>query len=244
MLVVHILAGALALVSGYVALYAAKGARLHRRSGTVFVWTMLTMAVFGLVVTLARDTGTAVNVPAAMLTCYLVVTGLTTVRPLAAGARRLDLAALTVVLAVVAACFVFGVEAIAAGGSRDGIPAFPFVLFGVVGLLAAAGDVRMLRAGGLRGALRIARHLWRMCFALFIAAMSFFLGQADEIPEPLRKPALLALPVLAVLVTMLYWLCRVRFRRSLRGLVGGTEDGWFEGLTADPPPGVQPPRRL
>jgi len=32
--------------------------------------------------------------------------------------------------------------------------------------------------------------------------------------------ALYALPVLAVLVTMLYWVWRVRIRRSYRGLAG------------------------
>jgi hypothetical protein len=93
-------------------------------------------------------------------------------------------------------------------------------MFGVVALLAGVGDLRMMRSGGLRGAARLARHLWRMSFALFIAALSFFIGQAKVIPEPIRIPGLLALPVLAVLVTMLYWLWRVRARRSLRGVLG------------------------
>jgi len=31
-------------------------------------------------------------------------------------------------------------------------------------LLAAAGDIRMLVRGGVFGAKRIVRHLWRMCF--------------------------------------------------------------------------------
>ena len=76
-----------------------------------------------------------------------------------------------------------------------------------------------MRSGALRGTARIARHLWRMAFALLIAAMSFFLGQAKVIPKPIRIPGLLALPVLAVLVTMLYWMWRVRLRRSLQGMV-------------------------
>jgi uncharacterized membrane protein len=42
---VHIAGGALALVFGYVALYATKGATLHRRSGTLFVYAMVTMAL-------------------------------------------------------------------------------------------------------------------------------------------------------------------------------------------------------
>jgi hypothetical protein len=218
-LLVHILAGGVGLVSGYVALAAAKGARLHRRSGMVFVCAMLAMCLAALVVVAARGVAPAVNVPAAVLTAYLVVTALAAVRPPVAGARWLDLAGMLVALAVGLTSLAFGVEALANGGARKGMPAFPFLLFGVVGLLAAALDARMIRAGGLRGAARLARHLWRMCFALFIAALSFFLGQADELPAALRIPALLALPVLVVPVTMLYWLWRVRGRRGVRGIV-------------------------
>lgn len=46
--------------------------------------------------------------------------------------------------------------------------------------------------------------------------MSFFLGQSDVFPRSIRIMPLLAMPVLAVLVTMFYWLWRVRIRRSLR----------------------------
>lgn len=218
-LLIHIVAGSLGLVSGYVALYSAKGAPLHRKSGMVFFAVMLTMTFTAVVLETVRGAAPAINIPAALTTAYLVVTGLTTVRPPSpAVARRLDRGAMLVALAVGLTALGFGVEAIVLGKGRHGMPAFPFFLFGVVGLLGSALDLRMIRAGGLRGAARLARHLWRMSFALLIAAMSFFLGQADEIPEALRIPPLLALPVVAVLVTMLYWLWRVRIRRSLRGL--------------------------
>ena len=45
---------------------------------------------------------------------------------------------------------------------------------GSICLFAAAGDIRKLLHGGVLGATRIAWHLWRMCFGLFIAAGSFF----------------------------------------------------------------------
>ena len=154
-----------------------------------------------------------------MLTAYLLVTALTTVRPPFAGSQWVDAGAMLVALAVGLTSLAFGFEALASGGERNGIPAFPFFMFGVVGVVASVGDVRVIRSGALAGAPRIARHLWRMSFALFIAALSFFLGQAKVIPKPIRIPGLLALPVLAVLVTMLYWLWRVRIRRSLRGIV-------------------------
>lgn len=219
MYAVHIIAGSLGLLSGYTALYVTKGAPLHRRSGMVFVWTMLTMAFAGLLMAALRGVAVVINVPAAVLTAYLVITALLTVQPRPAVQRCLDPALMLVALAVGLIMLAFGLEAIANGGARKGVPAFPFFLFAFVGLLGAALDIRMMRAGGVRGAVRITRHLWRMCFALFIAALSFFLGQADEFPAALRKPALLALPVLLVLVTMLYWLWRVRIRRALGGIV-------------------------
>jgi hypothetical protein len=217
--VIHIVAASLGLLSGYVALYAAKGAALHRRSGMVFVYTMLTMCVAGATLAIVRGAAPAVNVPAAMMTSYMVITSLTTVRPLPGKSRWLDLVLLLVVIGVSLVDLTFGFEAIASGGKRQGIPAFPFFMFGTFGLLAAAGDLRMLRNGPLKGARRIARHLWRMSYALLIAALSFFIGQAKVIPKPIRIFPLLVLPVLAVLVTMLYWLWRVRIRRSLPGFV-------------------------
>jgi hypothetical protein len=158
-------------------------------------------------------------VPAALLTAYMVVTSVTALRPRAAHSRWLDVAGMLTALAVAATSFTFAFEAFANGGTRRGMPAFPFVLFGVVGLLAVVGDIRVIRSGPQRGPSRVARHLWRMSFALLVAALSFFIGQAQVFPTAMRIPALLGLPVVAVLVTMLYWLWRVRGRRSLRGIV-------------------------
>jgi uncharacterized membrane protein len=218
-LILHVASGAVGLLTGYVALYATKGARLHRRVGAGFVAAMLAMCVGALLVMALDGRAPIVNVFATLLTAYPVVTALSTVRPPPpAASRALDFAAMLVALVVGVTSLAYGLEAVALGGSRNGTPAFPFLMFGTIGLLAAAGDLRMIRSGGLRGAPRVARHLWRMCFALFIAALSFFLGQANVIPAAVRIPALLALPVLAVFVTMLYWLWRVRVRQSLRGI--------------------------
>lgn len=214
-LLIHIFGGALGLVSGYVALYAAKGATLHRRSGMLFVYAMGAMSVTGAAI--AALTGAETSVIAALLTGYLVVTALTTVRPPTAGSRRVEVGALLVALAVGLASLTLGFETLARGEAmREGVPTPMLFLFGTVALSAGVSDVRRLRAGNLRGAFRLARHLWRMCFALFIAAASFFLGQADEIPPALRHPALLAAPVLVVPVVMGYWLWRVRLRKAFQ----------------------------
>jgi hypothetical protein len=215
---VHIIAGTLGLVSGFIALYAAKGARVHRRAGMFFVSVMLTMCVAGLTMALGRNVAPSVNVPAALITAYLVVTSLATVKPPSRGGRLVHFGGMALVLAVVIADAIFAIHAVN-GHAPDGMPAFPFFMFGIIGLLGLVGDARVLVAEPLKGAPRLARHLWRMCMALFIASLSFFIGQSDEFPEALRIMPLLASPLLIVLVTMFYWLWRISIRRSLRGVV-------------------------
>jgi hypothetical protein len=106
-------------------------------------------------------------------------------------------------------------------GSVSGRTAFPLVMLGVLALFAGEGDRRMMRAGGLKGAARLRRHLWRMCTALFVAAGSFFLGPVRRIPEPLRLPVFRLIP-LVVLVTMVYWLWRYRRKRGSRNVIGAS----------------------
>ena len=215
---VHIVAGALGLISGFVALYAGKGKPLHRKAGMVFVHVMLTMSAAGLAIAIIRNVVPSMNVTAALLTAYLIVTSLTSVKPFARGARAVHFVGIAVASGIVLTNSAFAAD-VFAGRAPGGMPSFPFIMFGTVALLAVVGDVRITVSGPLRGVSRLARHLWRMCFALFIAALSFFIGQTKVIPEPIRIRPLLALPVLAVIVTMFYWLWRVRLRRSLRGLI-------------------------
>jgi len=112
-----------------------------------------------------------------------------------------------------------GFKALASpGGALNGVPFFMPFFLATITTLAAAGDIRMMRSGALRAAPRLARHLWRMCFALFIAAGSFFSIRArvaKVLPEPFTTPAMRALPVALVFLAMFYWLWRVRTRRML-----------------------------
>jgi len=205
----HVLAGATAIIAGFVALYARKGARVHRGSGTVFVYAMLTMSLSGAAIAVGRP-GMVINVPAGLVTAYLVITALLTVRPSSVSSRQVERGAML-------AAFVLGgasiVTAIVTAGRGNMGFAFPLVMFGVLALAAAAGDRRMLRAGRLHGVARLKRHLWRMSVALFIASASFFLGPVRRIPEPLRIPALRMVPLVALL-TMTYWLWRYRGKRE------------------------------
>ena len=216
---IHIIAGSLGLIVGFVALFAAKGARLHRKSGTIFVYAMMTTGLLGTMLAAVWGKGRATNIPVGLLTGYLVFTALTTVRPPSAGSRRLDLGLMLVPLGICLTFFTFGLEALASGdGTKFGVPIPAFFIFASIGLLATAGDLRMIRSGGaqgIRAVPRLRRHLWRMCTALVIASLS--VGQVKIIPKPIRTFPLLAIPPLVVLVIMIYWLWRVRVKRGRTG---------------------------
>ena len=206
---IHIAAGGLALMLGALALLLKKGGTAHRRSGRLFVGAMLVMS------TTAAILG---NVVGGLMAAYFVGTALTTVRPASSWTRGINAAALTIALALALLSIVGGVRAIDSPGLAPGgvpfrtIGAMSFVLAGVL-LLAAAGDLRIMRSGVPRGGPRLARHLWRMCFALLIAAGSFFSIRervATILPEAFTTGPMRALPILLVIAAMFYWLWRVR----------------------------------
>ena len=218
LLAIHIAAGGLAIVLGAVALIAKKGGTIHRRSGLLFVCAMLLMGATASILGLLKSVDDP-NVRAGFLTAYFVVTGLTTVRPLSRWTRRIDVAALIVALVLALLSVVGGVRIFnVPGRTYNGIPFFMPLFLGVVLLLAAAGDVRVMRFGMRSGGPRLARHLWRMCFALFIAAGSFFSVRARVakiLPEPFTTGPMRALPIVLLFGAMFYWLWRVRGRRAL-----------------------------
>jgi len=222
LLTIHVAAGGLAMVLGAVALFAKKGGTVHRRSGLLFVYAMLVMGTSASILAILKSP-TDGNVPAAFMTAYFVGTALTTVRPVSPWTRRINVAGLAVAVGLALLDIVGGVKAFnSPHGFLNGVPFAMFFFLAIILLLAAAGDVRIMRFGMPRGGPRLARHLWRMCFALFIAAGSFFSIRArvaKVLPEPFTTAPMRALPILLVFGAMFYWLWRVRGRGTLPVLV-------------------------
>ena len=212
----HIVSGGLAIILGAVALLAPKGLWLHRRSGLVFSCAMLTMGISGSVLAV-RQSWTNANALGGLMTAYFVVTALTTVRRASPWTRGADMAALAIALTLAAIDIVLGLRAFASPHhALQGVPFFMLFFLATIMSLAAVGDVRRMRAGGVRGAARLARHLWRMCFALFIAAASFFSIRARVVkilPAPLATVPMRILPIALIFLAMFYWMWRVRGRR-------------------------------
>jgi hypothetical protein len=107
--------------------------------------------------------------------------------------------------------------ATSAKGTFQGYGAALYFVFGSFATLFGALDLKVILRGGVSGVARIARHLWRMCFALFFAAASFFLGQQKVMPAFMHGSPLLFIPALAPLALMIFWLVRVRCRTWFGG---------------------------
>jgi uncharacterized membrane protein len=212
-LVLHICSGIAGVLSGGAAIVFLKGSRRHRAAGNVFVISMLSLGATG--VYLAVVTHTPGNIFGGTLTMYLVATARMTATRTGQGTGTFDWIALLFVSAVTIAAVTCGIEAAKSptGMKYDYSPG-PYFFLGTVGAIAAAGDIRMFLRRGISGAGRLARHLWRMCFALFIASASIFLARQHLFPAILQRTGVLMLLSLAPLLLMIFWLIRVRFANA------------------------------
>jgi len=214
-LVLHICGGALGILSGFVAVFLRKGSRQHAIAGKVFVVSMLTMAAAG--TTLAVMKSEPGNILGGTFTFYLVSTAWMTARRAELGVNRYDWVGLAVVFAVMASELTLGTRAaMSPTGMVYDYPPGPYFFIGSVALMAFVGDIRLLVRKGIFGSGRIARHLWRMCFGLFVASASLFLARQHLFPQWMRKTGTLLLLSFLPLILLIYWLIRVRYSNAFR----------------------------
>jgi len=213
LVVFHICAGILGLMSGAVAAFLRKGSSRHSVAGRIFAVSMLSMSGSGAYIAFGKSQ--TVNFLMGLLTFYLVATAWATARRKAGETGIFDWIALLFGLAVGSTMVTYGLQA-ANSQTRlmNGYPAGFYFFFGSIALLSVVGDVRMLRNSGVFGTHRIARHLWRMCFALFIAAASFFLGQQKVFPASWRGSSIWFVPPALALLLLIFWLVRVSITKA------------------------------
>jgi hypothetical protein len=227
-LILHISGGTVGLVSGTAAMTFRKGSPGHVLAGKIFVASMLTMGVFATYLAITRHQPN--NIGGGILTVYLIGTAWLTARRRDGETSRFDWVVLLIPLALGILTWMIGIRVVRSGASsQDGVPVGMTFFMGSVMLLAAAGDVRMLLRGGVTGAKRIARHLWRMCFGLFIAAGSFFMGPSNRplrllstvgvgkyLPAALFSISLYLVLTVLPLILLVFWVVRVRFTNAYR----------------------------
>jgi hypothetical protein len=214
-LLLHICGGTLGVISGFVAVFLRKGSRRHALAGTVFVISIMALAASGAFMAILKSQ--AGNILAGTLTFYLVATSWRTVKRKQGNPGLVDWIALLVAAAIASVTLPWAFEAATSQtGLKNGIPTGPYAVFGSVALLSTIGDARMIARRGISGVPRIARHLWRMCFAFFVASASLFLARAHLFPAIMRQTGALYFLSFLPLILMIFWLIRIRFTSAYR----------------------------
>jgi hypothetical protein len=215
LLIIHTIAGSIAIFSGFAALSLQKNSKNHRTAGNVFVLAILFLGFTGIYIAYSR--AIMLSFVNGILLCYFVCTAWMAVKRKAGTIGRFEWVAFFVALAIVGVLVNFAIEASQSpSGKLNGFGPKEFYFFAVVTAIAAALDLKMIINRGVAGSQRIVRHLWRMCFPMFMATAAFFLGQAKLLPEPIRKIEYLAIPVVIVLLSMLYWIIRVSYSKAYK----------------------------
>ena len=212
----HVGAGVIALAAGLLALVVRKGSPWHRRSGLLFTVTMIATGVSAAAISAYEGK----SIAGGAFTAYFVFTGFTAVRSLPTVGRKTEIAFM--MLAFTFSVFTYRDALTALARPRhslNGVPAGMLFFLGTVMLLASVGDFRMIRAGCIEGTRRVARHLWRMCFGLFIASGSFSAQLLKMMPPQFNSMPMVLFLGGGPLVVLLYWMWRIRLRRNLRGLI-------------------------
>jgi hypothetical protein len=206
----HIAAGIAAIPLGTIAVAARKGRWLHARAGTGFFGSMLVLGVTASILEPFR-TPQPGSPLVGVVVSYFVLTSWVAARRRDGRTGWFEVAACMVALGCAAATMWAGMT----GGSSTPVGPGPvFVLAGLL-LVGGLGDFNAILRRKLGPAQRISRHLWRMCFAFFIATGSFFIGQQDVMPQAVRGSPILFVFGFAPLVVMAVWLVRLRFAKSI-----------------------------
>jgi hypothetical protein len=215
---IHVAGGTIALVAGTVAVAVRKGSGLHASAGT---WFLVSMLLLGVTASILAPFKSPPDSPiGGIMVCYFVATAWMTARRRSGTPGRFEKIACAIVLAIAAAIIASGFKAALAPAGQFSGPPGPGVLFALGGICLLAGllDLKFIIRGKLSATQRISRHLWRMCFAFFVATGSFFLGQQDVLPQAVRGSPIVFVLAFAPFALMLFWLVRVRFSKMISGL--------------------------
>lgn len=171
LLLAHIAAGFTALGAGLVAAGSKILDRAHRwhvLTGRIFFVAMCVVFVTAVPLSILRSNPFLLLI--AIFSFYLALSGWCFARNRTGKPRRIDWVRATAMLLCSLAMFVYGIQLLSTSSNGGMV----MLVFGAIGTLLAFQDFRIIRAGGVRGSARIARHL-TMMLAATIATITAFL---------------------------------------------------------------------
>jgi hypothetical protein len=206
---IHTPAGTLVLVTTFVAMFAKKGSALHRKAGSCFTVSMMVMLVSGIAAAYLKNSIDDMMLGAIVM--YTVFTAWLTVHH-----KKNETGLLEVIALIWVVGFAITAFAISMGWQEVAAP-FAYLIWGGLALLYALGDIRNLYHSGLSGTQRIIRHVSRIGFSIVWAALAFtdkivkMMGANLKSMQEEQLLLIVAIPVMLMLITILYWITRILF---------------------------------
>jgi uncharacterized membrane protein YwaF len=216
LLIVHIIAGSLALLSALVALAIKTldaAHRWHVYSGTAFLWSMV--VVFITAVPLAIIKANTFLFVIAIFSVYLALSGWRYAKYRQGKPTPLDWGSAGVMVATSIAMVLLGAFMLISGEAIG----LALIVFGGIGATLSSSDLRTLGAGRIDGKRRIAAHLTRMLAGTIATITAFLVTNVTFEPAFLLWLA----PTVVITPLIVWWNRRIQAGEKPRGMPEGPQ---------------------
>lgn len=209
---IHLLVGTVAVSSGFLILLLPKGEFMHRIVGRTFVITMTSLCLSGFYLSYTRSLQFTYFL--ALVSLYLVLTGWFASARDSTKINIVDRFGFVVMCSTAILTLLIGsIGWLCQLPHPSTEPPYPaYYIVTAFSAFIAYLDWLVIKQGKLEGNTRLVRHIWRMMCSLFIATFIFFTGNTHVLPEYLRQPLFLALPIIVVLLALIYWVIKAKSR--------------------------------
>jgi len=206
---IHAPAGTIALIAATRALFAEKGAAKHRKAGAVFTVSMAIMLLSGFVLAALKESVEDMFLSAVVL--YTVATAWLSAHRTYERSGYLEFVALAWISAVAIIALAMYLD------PNNSVVRGRYLFWLVIAVFCVLGDLRNLFVGGLTGAQRLLRHVWRLGFsvgwsmlAVTDKALKIAGYSVEELPESLLL-YVLAVTTAPIVILTAYWIIHIRF---------------------------------
>lgn len=203
----HIIAGCVALVTGYFSLMVKRGGKWHRRAGRAYVYGMAIVVFTAFPMSLLFPNPFLFGI--AIFSGYFVFSGRAAALNREGNARISDWLAIGMLLTT----SLLALVTIAWVNMMDiGYPPVFLItgfVFSLIGLGISVLDIRKFRTGPIRGKDRLIKHLIAMCGGLIAtttAVMVTLIGNFPAVPELVAWLG----PTVAIVPVIIYWSRQVK----------------------------------
>lgn len=199
LLLLHIISGSLALVSGFIAIATIKGSRLHKRSGKLYFYAMLGVALTAVIISLAKGNDFLLSI--GIFSFYLTFSGYRSIYySRQNGAYRMT-DKIAAVLATLTGLYMLGKGVLPMfNGTFSGN--IPLAVFGGILLWRSVSDLRRFGTTSEDPKAHILRHIGNMGGSYISASTAFLVVNVHFEPTfvPWLLPTLIGTPLIAMAI--------------------------------------------